>query len=343
MLKRKWKIRAIAFLFVGAAGFILWKVSRSAFAISRVVLERESAGISEKNEFRDVVYTSFDKGSNEVTLKSSKVREVGNKAFDFRNLVTTFNISSDETATIFADESHFVSKESKQCGMKGNVRLLTEDGLSLETEKSFIDMDKKIAYGDSDILITQDDTKFFAKKYHFDMGNRVVTLIGGVEGNLADDLIIADKLVVDFDKVIGKDFKKVHAFGNSSYKTVMYHIKAARDILYTNQYAEANGNVCLDFKKDKHNYLVNAEHIAMNLKEDAIKKVVAEDNLRIKVDGSTSIRGDHGILEDDFLTITGNTVIFNEKGKILCKKAILNMKTNDIRVYESKGVVKKKD
>ncbi|MBO7453792.1 MAG: LPS export ABC transporter periplasmic protein LptC [Alphaproteobacteria bacterium] len=341
MLKRKWKIRAISFLFVGAAGFIFWKVSRSAFSISRVMLERSSNEISEKNEFKDVVYTSFDKDSNEIILESSKVRETSDKVFDFSNLVTTFNISPDETATIFADDTHFVSKDSKQCEMNGNVRLLTEEGLLLETEQSFIDMDKKIAHGDTEILITQDDTKFFAKKYKFDMGNKVVTLTKDVKGNLANDLIIADKLVIDFDKAIGKDFKKVHAFGNSSYKTVQYNIRSSRDMIYTDQYAEANGNVDLDFKKNKHNYRVKSDHITMDLKENVIEKVVAKGNLRIKVDDATSIQGSYGILENDLLTITGNTVIFNEKGKILCKKAILNMKTNDIRVYESKGVIKK--
>ncbi len=79
----------------------------------------------------------------------------------------------------------------------------------------------------------------------------------------------------------------------------------------------------------------------MDLQENVIKRVVAEGNLQIKMDNTTSIQGDSGILEDDFLTITGNTIIFNEKGKILCKKAILNTKTNDIRVYESKGVINK--
>lgn len=341
MLKRKWKIRAIAFLFVGAAGFVLWKVSRSAFSIGRGILERESNKTSEKNEFKDVVYTSFDKDSNEIMLEASKVKETSDKVFDFSNLVTTFNISPNEMATIFADDTHFVSKDSKQCEMNGNVRLLTEEGLLLETEQSFIDMDRKIAHGDTEILITQDDTEFFAKKYQFDMENKIVTLIKDVKGNLADDLIVADKLVIDFDKSIGKDLKKVHAFGNSSYKTAQYNIKAAKEIIYTNQYAEANGNVDLDFKKDNHNYRVKSDHITMDLNENVIEKVVAKGNLRIKVDDATSIQGDHGILENEFLTIIGNIVIFNEKGKILCKKAILNMKTNDIRVYESKGVIKK--
>ena len=341
MLNRKWKIRTISLLFVGAAGFILYKVGRSAFAVTKVIRERESSGVSEKNEFSDVVYTSFDENSNKITLKSIKVKETNNEVFDFDNMTTTFNISPKETATIFADETRFVSKESKQCEMSGNVKLTTEKGLLLETEKSFVDIDKKIARGDTDIRITQDDTKFFARKYKFDMGKKIMTLIKDVKGNISDDLITADKLIVEFDKVIGKDLKKVHAFGNSSYKTKQYDLKAVKDIVYTKQYAEANGNVYLDFEKNKRKYRVKSDHIMMDFKENLIKKVVAENNLEIKIDDATSIKGDHGVLEDNFLTVTGNTVISNGKGKILCKKAILNTKTNDIKVYDSKGIIKR--
>lgn len=328
-------------MFLSAAGFICYKVGRSVLAVTKVIHEKASSKISEKNEFKDVVYTSFDHGSNKIMLKSSEVKEINDKVFDFSKLITTFNISSDETVTVFADETHFVSEGNRQCEMKGNVKFSTEEGLLIETEKSFVDIDKKIANGNTDILITQDDTKFFAKKYQFDMKNKIMTLIKDVKGNLSNDLVIADKLVVEFDKVIGKDFKKVHAFGNSSYKTDKYHLKAIKDIIYTKQYAEANGQVNLDLKKDKHNYCIKSEHITMNLENNIVKKVIAENNLKIKVDNLTSVKGNRGILENNFITVTGNTIISNEKGKILCKKAILNMKTNDIKVYGSKGVIKK--
>ena len=341
MLNRKWKIRAISFLFVGAAGFIFYKVGRSAFAVTKIIREKESLRVSEKNEFSDVVYTSFDENLNKITLKSSKVKETNNEIFDFDNMATTFNISQEETATIFADKTRFVSKDSKQCEMIGNVKLSTEEGLLLETEKSFVDIDKKFACGNTDIRITQDDTKFFAKKYQFDMGKKVVTLMKNVNGNISGDLITADKLVVEFDKVIGKDLKKVHAFGNSSYKTSQYDLRATKDIIYTKEHAEANGNVNLDLKKDKRNYFVESEHMTVEFQKNVIKKVIAQNNLKIKIDNMTSIKGNHGVLAGDFLTVTGNTVISNEKGKILCKKAILNTKTNDIKVYDSKGIIKR--
>ena len=154
-------------------------------------------------------------------------------------------------------------------------------------------------------------------------------------------MVTADKLVVEFDKVIGKDLKKVHAFGNSSYKTAQYDLKAIKEIIYTKKYTEANGNVNLDLKKDKRNYFVEAEHMTMEFQRSIVKKVIAQNNLKIKIDNTTSIKGNHGVLVGDFLTVTGNVVISNEKGKILCKKAILNTKTNDIKVYDSKGIIRR--
>lgn len=341
MLSRKWKTRAVSVLFVFAAGFVLYKVGRSLVVVPSVIHKNEHTDISGKNEFSGVIYTSFDKDSNKFTLKSSKITENDEKSLDFNSMVTTFKISQEETATVFADQTHLISEGSRQCKMKGNVKLSTEEGLLLETDESFIDIDDKIARGDTDIIITQDDTKFSAKKYKFDMNKKIMTLINNVKGNLASDRIFADKLIIEFEKAIGKDFKKVHAFGNSCYKTDQYDIKANKEIIYKKGYAEASSKVDLNFEQNKKQYHVNAENLAMHLKNNAIKKVTADGDIIIKVDNSIIIKGNHGILENDLLTVSGDTIIRNEEGKILCKKAILNTKTNVIKVYDSRGIIKR--
>ena len=342
MLSREWKIRAVSFVFIAVAGFVLYKVARSLIIVPKIISKNKSERISGKNEFSNVVYSSFDKDSNKITLKSSRIQETSKNSFDFSKLITTFNISPEETVTVFADKTHFISQKSKQCEMKGNVKLSTESGLLLETEESFVDIDHKIAKGNTDIIITQDDTRFFAKKYHFDMNKKIVTLTKNVKGNLSGNLIFTEKLVVEFEKEIGKDFKNIHTFGNSSYKTNQYDLKADKEIIYKKEYAEANGNVDLDFVKNNKNYHVNADKLTMSLQKNVIKKVTADNNLVIKVDNSTTIKGNHGILENDLLTVSGNTIITNEKGNILCEKAILNTKTSDIRIYNSKGIIKKR-
>jgi len=341
LLNRKWKIRAVSFVFLVAAGFVLCKVVRSLLIVPKVIHRSKSVKTSEKNEFSDVIYSSFDKDSNKITLKSSKIQEKTKNSFDFNNLATTFYISPKESVTILADRTHFISQESKQAEMKGNVKLSTESGLLLKTEKSFVDIDQKMAKGDTDISIIQNGTKLSAKKYHFDMDRKIVTLIKNVKGNLSDGLIEADKLVIEFEKEIGKDFKNVHSFGNSSYKTNQYDLKANKDIIYKKEYAEANGNVELNFVSNGKNYLINTDKLTMSLRNDIIKKVTARNNLIIKVDNSLTIKGDQGILEDKLLTVSGNTLITNEKGNILCERAILNTKTNDIKIYNSKGIIKR--
>ncbi len=341
MLNRKWKIRAVSFTFLVAAGFVLYKVARSLLIVPKVIHRNKSVRTSEKNEFSDVEYSSFDKDSNKITLKSTKIQEKTKKSFDFNNLITTFNISPKESVTILADQTHFISQESKKAEMTGHIKLSTKDGLLLETEKSFVDIDQKIAKGDTDIILTRNDIKLLAKKYHFDMNQKIVTLIEDVRGNLSGDLIETDKLVIEFEKEIGKDLKNVRSFGNSRYKTNQYDLKSNKEIIYKKEYAEANGKVELDFVKNGKNYHINTDKITMSLQNNVIKKITAHNNLIIKVDNAITIKGNSGILEDKLLTISENVVIINEKGNILCEKAILNTKTNDIKTYNSKGIIKR--
>lgn len=327
-------------MFLAAAGVVLYKVGRSLVIVPKVIYNDKSEKVSKKNEFSDVIYSAFDKDLNKITLKSTKIQESSKSTLDFSKLITTFNISSQETVTVLADQTRFISQKSKRAEMKGNVKLSIENGLSLKTEKSFIDIDQKIAEGDTRIVITQDDTKFSAGKYHFDMNRKILTLIENVEGNLSNDLISTDKLVVEFED-IGKDFKRVHAFKNSSYKTNQFNLKADKEIVYKKDLAEANGNVELDFVKNKKSYYVNTDKLVMSLQNNNIKRVTAHNNLVIKVNNMITIKGDFGILENDLLTVSGNTVIINEKGNILCEKAILNTKTSDIKTYNSRGVIKR--
>ncbi len=328
-------------MFLVAAGFVLYKTARSLLIVPKVIYENSSVKTSEKNEFSDVEYSSFDKDSNKITLKSLKIREETNDSFDFTQLTTTFKISPEETITVLADQTHFISQKFKQAEMKGNVKLFTGNGLLLKTEESLIDIDQKIAKGDTDIIITQNDTKLSAKKYHFDMNRKIVTLTKNVKGSLSNDLIATDKLVIEFEKEIGKDFKNVHALGNSFYKTNKYNLKANKEIIYKKDSAEASGNVELDFVKNKKSYYINTDKLMMSFQNNIIKRITAYNNLVIRIDNSISIKGDFGILENDLLTVSGNAMITNEKGDILCEKAILNTKTSDIKIYNSRGIIKR--
>lgn len=328
---------------MGAAGFIVYKVGVSVKGISSVIRQNKLGKTESYNEFSDVSYSSFDKDSNQITITSSKIKEKNKEVFDFSNMKTVFKISSDENATILSDQTHFVSKKSKQCKLKGHVKLSTEKGLVLETEESFVDIDNKIAKGISDVTITLDNIKLISKRYHFDMNKNIITLMNKVNGNINNDLLYTDKLIIEFNQKISKDIKKVLAFGNSSYITDQYDLKAKDKIISEHDHTEAHGNVSLKFRKNKNNYLLKANHLYFDFNNKLIKKVNANENLIIYIDNSTVIRGSSGVLENDFLQINGNTIISNEKGNIMCKKAILNTKTNDIKIYDSKGVIKRKE
>ena len=61
-------------MFLAAAGFVLYKVGRSLVVVPRIIHKNKPVKNLIKNEFSEVVYSSFDRDSNKITLKSSKIQ-----------------------------------------------------------------------------------------------------------------------------------------------------------------------------------------------------------------------------------------------------------------------------
>lgn len=326
------------------AGFISFKVFRAVSFVEKTSTRSPHFKLSSKNEFSNVFYKSYDdKNSNDFSLTSSKIKEKDGADFDFQDLVSTFQISENEMGTISAKESHLVSKNSKKCSFRGDVKLTTNNGLKLQTEESFVDLDKKIAKGNTDIFITQNGSNLFSKKYYFDMKNKIITLEKQVKGCIEKNEISSDKLVLEFEKILSKDLKKIYAFGNPIYKTENYILKSEDYIKYEKEKAEANKKVNLKYEKEKKNYDVSAEHLTVFFENNVIKKLIAENNLIMKIGNETKVKGNRGILENDLLTITDHVIISNKNGNVLCEKAVLNTRTDEMKIYNSKGIINKKD
>lgn len=342
MLRRRWKIKAISLTFLLLAVGILFKLLSSLIVFEKIFPKHKILILPlDKNKFFGVSHTSFSEDSNEFSLKSSEVSEVDKDKFNFKNLETNFKISENENGKITADESHVVTSESKKCDFKGNVKLTTDSGLTLQTEESFVDLNKKIAQGNTDILITQDKTKLYSKKYYFDMDKKTVILIDQVKGDVKGNFISTDKLTVEFDKSVGKDIKKIFAEGNSLYRTPQYTLKSKGSIDYMKDKAKADKNVELHYKKSDRIYDINASHMKVDFLGNSIKKIYAYDKLMIKTDNSTTIKGKKGILENDLLTVTENVIISDKRGVVFCDKVVLDTKTNNTKIYNSKGIIKK--
>ncbi len=342
MHNRRRKIKLIAGAFVVLAFLICFKILYSVLTANNIYYKNSFKNNS-MNSFADITYKSYENNKSNVFIKSSEVTEENNGIINFKNLISTFKISKEETATISSDKSRALTSNAKQCEFIGNVKLSTENGLFVETEKLFVDFNKNIAYGNHPIQIAQDNIKLTAQqKCFFDMNGKKIILTGQVKGYINEDLVIADKMEIEFGDVLGKDLKKVKAFGHPSYKTSQYYLKAVDNIEYNQCTVEAHNNVILKYKEKGNAYDVNANHLFGDIKENILNKIWGNGNFVIKTD-SYIIKGNRGTLFDNILTVNDNVTILNNKNTIICESATFNTNTNELKIYKSKGLVSTKD
>ncbi len=342
MYNRRRKIRLIAGTFIVLACLICFKILYSVLTANNIYYKNNLKNNS-VNSFSDITYKSYENNKSNVFIKSSEVTEENNGIINFKNLISTFKISKEETATISSDKSQALTRNAKQCEFIGNVKLSTENGLFVETEKLFVDFNKNIAYGNYPIQITQDNVKLTAQqKCFFDMDGKKIILTGQVKGYINEDLVIADKMEIEFGDVLGNDLKKVKAFGHPLYKTYQYSLKAVERIEYSRCKVEAHNNVILKYKEKGKIYDVKANHLFGDIKGNTLNKIWGEGDFIIKTD-SYIIKGNKGTLFDNILTVNDNVTILNNKNTIICESAMLNTNTNELKIYKSKGLVSAKE
>ena len=340
MRNRKWKIRLIASTFAVLAVIICFNVCRSLWMVENVIPRNEVVK-SPANAFSELTYKTYNGDEKKMILKSSEVKEVADGVLDFTNIISEFKISEDETGKISADKTLALTKEAKKCEFTGHVRLTTDKGLVLETEKSFVDFDKNIADGDVAVSITQNDVRLSSEKYHFDMSNKIAVLTERAIGYIGDDCVNSDQLVIELSNANKKELKKVRALGNASYQTKQYLLKAAGYIEYDKENVRAFKSVKLKYKQNGITYNISADNLCGKIKNNVLHNVSAKGHLIIKTN-DTLITGDKGTLRDNVLTVTDNVVVSNIRGKVLCREAILNTVTNEMQIYNSKGIISEK-
>ena len=340
MLKRRTKIKAISIGFFILSIVLVLKVARSIiFAENSLQKLRRVVISTEKNSFSDVSYKMFDENGESVSLKSSKIKEVNKNTLNFKKVELTFRISPDEMGNITADRSTATNEQKvHKSAFFGNVVLSTEKGLTLRSEESFVDFDAQTAKGNKPISITQKCVQMNASKYDFDMAAKIMTLIGHVNGKINSDKISADTLVAEFENRIGQDLKKITATGNSSYKTPKYELSAQDKLVYTSTEVLANKHVFLHYQDKVKSYKVHSDNMVILLKGSQVDRVKAKGHVKIE-SKDVKIKGESGDLVGDLLTISDNVFINSDRGNIICEKATLNLKTNEVRVLKSKGVV----
>ena len=294
-----------------------------------------------KNQaFSDVVYEMYDHEDKNVLLKSSEIQQEDDGSLNFSNLVSDFKISNTENGKISADKTYTKNESAKQCKFVGNVKLTTDSGLKMQTEISFVDFDKQTAEGESHVTVIQDDIKLEANKYHFDLLNRIFVLTDQAQGNVKQDSIVADKIIIELQKTAAKSPKRIEAIGNAVYKSANYTLSAKKSINYTPENVDAYQNAKLMYRGNKKTYDITADHISGKLKNEKIASAKMIGHVAIKSKDAI-IRGNYGSFRGNILTVSENVSIVNARGKILCEKAEINTITNDMKILNSRGMISK--
>jgi lipopolysaccharide assembly outer membrane protein LptD (OstA) len=247
-------------------------------------------------------------------------------------------MSSGETLKISSDVTNAIRKDKTQCEFIGNVKLSTKSGLLMKTAKLFADFDQKIAHGNTEIVISQDDTMVSAKKYFFDMNKNILILKDHANGYLKSNKINADRLVIRFDNMHEKNVQNMDAFGNITYTTKDYVLRVQKSILYSSNKIYARGNVILLHRKNGNLYDVRSDSMEAQINNGTLDNIKANHSLTIKTNNAM-IRADKGILKGDKIKVIGNVEVSGKQRNILGSSGILDIKTGDIFISNSSGIV----
>ena len=337
MYRRRIKVKIISIVFAIVA-IVIFVILVIFIANARKTSFGNFFPNKNNNSFSGVQFRSYTSDKREINLQSEDICESEKDNYIFKNMISTFTLANGELLTVSAAITKAVGKDKTMCEFIKNVKLSTEFGLLVETDRMFIDFNRKIATGDAEIKITQDDTQLSAKKYSFDMNSNVLTLIGDAKGFSKNNRINADKLILVFDNMHEKNMKHVSAIGNSIYVTETYTLKAKKDIIYTDDRIKARENVVLLYKKDGSDYEIQADSMLAHLINGLLDDIKANGSLTIKTKDAT-IYAHNGTFKGDKIKVSGNVVVSGKYGNIFGDAAILNVKTGDIFVDKSSGVV----
>lgn len=335
--RSKIKVIAAAFGLVGAciAVYVLVSIIGGEKLVNVIVSD---SGL-QKNAFLKFFYKTSDASGKEVVILAEKVIEETKDNFVFERVTSNFMLPNEETGTITSNRGKIIHGERSVCEFIDNVVMTTNNGLLLRTERAIFDSNKKIISGNSRVNIAKDKVKMSAENYSFDTENNVLTLTGNAKANSDDRDVSANEIIIAFDNSRDDSVKSLTANGKATLLSNNYDLSAENLLKYDTNKIEAEKNADLLYKKDGKNFRITSARMSAFLNDKSeIAEIIADGNVRIKTRDSV-VKADHGVYKGDKVTVSGNVIISKERGDVFGEVAELDMKTENISVKKSSGVV----
>jgi hypothetical protein len=351
--KRKFYIKSLAIFFLVIAVAV-------AFLLLKPLLERTrgvAVGdflkyVEDDSSFRDFSYTMYTKDKKKIILKSDKVAEIKKNCYIFKNLESTLSLLNGDIISIFADTTKTINESKTKSQLYGNVRLFTKSGLSMKTEKAFVDFDKKIVLGDDAIAIKlspastghkqQRKIILNGKKFLFDLDKNTLTIFEMAKGIVDSSSISSGSIVICFDDIREGTIKRIEAKKNPIFTTKDYTVMAKDDVVYCPMEVSAHGDVVFNYYRDDKNLRIQSENFTALIDGTGnIYNVVTNSAFTARTP-SAIIMADRGFFSHNQISAVGNVVVVSDDGSVFGESAVFDIPSGELQLSKSSGVVSKK-
>jgi hypothetical protein len=346
--RRKFYITALTVVFVVIALAIALLLFKMIVAGSkRTACDEVVSHGGDESSFRDLSYAMHTKDGKEITIKSDKVIETGKNRYVFENVKSTFTLSSGDVVTVQADITNATNESRTKCDLSGNVRLFTKSGLSLQTQKAFVDFDKKIVQGNGEVALELSPTNeksgkktaLKGKNFCFDFHKNTLTVLESVKGNVNANTITSGNIVICFENPAEGSVKKIDATQNPTFATKYYTVSAKNSIVYSPGKVHANGNVIFAYHKSDKNIRLKSEDATVTIDDGGNVSNIVINSAFTAHTPNAIIMADRGLFADNRISAFGNVVISGDDGDIFGESAVFDVSSGEIQLNKSSGIV----
>ena len=201
-----------------------WVFSR--LLIPVMTLKKSISVAQSENAFQNLSYKFQDVKGKAMQIQTERVQQNEKNKFTINNMSGNFSLPDGNSAKVSAKKIIATTENEKIGELIGDVKIILSNGLTVQTEYAFINLDKKISRGNAEVSISYRDMDVQAGEYDFDMGKNLLLLKKNVKGNLArGNLIAADDLKIIFSRKNMKKFKRSADIDSKNFQNAVAEAK----------------------------------------------------------------------------------------------------------------------